>query len=72
MIRAAAIRVAWILVKGYRLRPWDSPYLKWRIETWSGLEAQTITPRIFIRFCWDHRRDLARYLRWAGANSVGR
>jgi hypothetical protein len=61
--------VAWRLLKGYRLRPWRSPYLKWRIETWSGIEAAGITPGVFCRFAWRHRADLMRYLRWADANS---
>jgi len=54
------------LTKGYRLRPWQSPYLRWRIETWSGLDAAAITPKIFVNFSWEHRSDLFRYLRWAG------
>jgi hypothetical protein len=59
------IGIAWRLTKGYRLHPWDSPYLKWRIETWSGLEASSITPSVFWQFTWKHRTDLIRYLRWA-------
>ena len=59
------IGVAWRLAKGYRLRPWASPYLRWRVETWSGLDAAHITPGQFISFCWKHRRDLRRYLHWA-------
>jgi len=57
-------------MKGYRLQPWNSPYLKWRIETWSGLEASQITAGVFIRFGWQHRKDLLRYLRWASENST--
>jgi hypothetical protein len=56
------------LSRGYRLRPWRSPYLRWRIETWSGIEAGAITPRIFLEFSWKHRSDLLRYLRWAARN----
>jgi hypothetical protein len=63
------IRTVWKLLKGYRLRPWRSPYLRWRIETWSGIEAAGITPAIFWGFSWRHRADLLRYLRWADANS---
>jgi hypothetical protein len=63
------IKVAWRLLKGHRLQPWRSPYLKWRIETWSGIEAARITPRIFLEFSWKHRADLIRYLRWAAENS---
>jgi hypothetical protein len=61
----AEIRLAWRLASGYRLRPWRSPYLRWRMETWSGMHADDITPGIFIRFVWKHRADLLRYLRWA-------
>jgi hypothetical protein len=60
-----SLRMAFRLAKGYRLTPWNSPYLRWRIETWSGIEADSITPRIFLKFTWDNRRDLLRYLRWA-------
>ncbi len=67
MIREAA--VAWRLGKGYRLAPWRSPYLRWRIETWSGLEASAITREVFLAFVWRHRTELLRYLRWAAANS---
>jgi hypothetical protein len=58
------LRIGLKLTKGYRLRPWESPYLKWRIETWSGIEAGAITPRQFIDFCWQNRTHLRRYLRW--------
>jgi hypothetical protein len=63
------ISVAWKLAKGYRLRPWQSPYLRWRMETWSGIHAETITAPVFVRFVWKHRNDLLRYLHWAAAKS---
>jgi len=62
------IRVAWRLAKGYRLRPWASPYLRWRIETWAGIPAGSIDRQKFLRFVWAHRRDLGRYLTWASRN----
>ncbi len=55
----------WRLSKGYRLHPWRSPYLRWRIETYSGLHAERITARDFWRFAWTQRRELVRFLRWA-------
>jgi hypothetical protein len=67
MLREAII--AWKLAKGYRLAPWRSPYLRWRIETWSGIEADSITREVFLDFVWKHRAELRRYLRWAAANS---
>jgi hypothetical protein len=57
--------VAWRLAKGYRLTPWRSPYLRWRIETYSGIHAESISPKDFIRYCWTHRREFRRYLAWA-------
>ena len=59
------LRVLWRLSRGYRLRPWRSPYLCWRIETYAGLPAPEIDRTTFFRFAWQHRRDLWRYLRWA-------
>jgi len=61
------LATAWRLSKGYRLRPWKSPYLLWRIETFSGLHADQIGFAQFWRFTWANRRELARYLRWADA-----
>lgn len=60
------LRVLWRLSRGYRLRLWRSPYLKWRIETYSGLHAERIEAADFFRFAWANRRELLRYLRWAG------
>jgi len=51
--------------KGYRLRPWRSPYLRWRIETFWGLHADRIGMREFIGFTWRQRRDLLRFAKWA-------
>jgi len=55
----------WRLSKGYRLRPWRSPYLRWRVETYCGLDAERISPGTFWRFTWNNRRELIRFLRWA-------
>ena len=59
------LRVAWRLARGFRLRPWQSPYLRWRIETYSGLHAERIGFRDFWTFGWNQRRELWRYLGWA-------
>lgn len=59
------IRILWGLTRGYRLRPWRSPYLRWRIETYWGLEAERITFARFWSFVWEQRGELWRYLRWA-------
>ena len=62
-------RVLWRLSRGYRLRPWLSPYLRWRIETYWGLHADRIGFREFWAFTWSHRAELRRYLRWAARSS---
>jgi hypothetical protein len=54
----------WLATRGYRLRPWRSPYLRWRIETYSGIPADTITPQIFFQFLWRERVSLWTYLLW--------
>jgi hypothetical protein len=63
-------RVLWRLTRGYRFRPWRSPYLRWRIETYWGLHADRITFAQFWRFAWTERRNLVRYLRWAARLST--
>jgi len=59
------LRMLWRLSRGYRLAPWRSPYLRWRIETYWGLHADEISFGQFLAFAWRHRRELYRYLRWA-------
>jgi hypothetical protein len=55
----------WIASRGYRLRPWQSPYLRWRVETYTGIPAESITASSFIKFAWDERSSAVLYLRWA-------
>ena len=55
----------WQATRGYRLRPWRSPYLRWRIETYWGLHADEISPREFREFAWEHRGELWGFLKWA-------
>lgn len=59
------LRLMWRALRGYRLRPWRSPYLRWRMETYSGIPASEIGFADFCRYAWEHRQDLARFLRWA-------
>ena len=58
------LRFLWQASRGYRLTPWRSPYLRWRIETFWGLHADEIGFPDFWRFVWQHRRDLIRMLHW--------
>jgi len=59
-----AVRFIWNDTRGSRLRPWRSPYIKWRLETYSGMKAESITFRDMVAFAWTERRQLLRYLLW--------
>lgn len=60
------LRFLWLASRGYRLSPWRSPYILWRIETYWGLHAERLQPGETMKFAWDHRGELFRFLRWAG------
>jgi hypothetical protein len=60
------LRYLWQTTAGYRLRPWKSPYLCWRIETYSGIAADQVTFATFWRFVWRERTALWRHLLWVG------
>jgi hypothetical protein len=62
----AALRFMWNATSGHRFRPWRSEYLKWRIETYSGMKAEELRTADVIGFMWRERWNLLRYLRWAG------
>lgn len=62
----SALRFWWSATRGYRLRPWRSPYLRWRIETFSGVKADQVDRHIFFSFLWQQRRQLGHFLRWTG------
>ncbi len=54
----------WLASRGYRSMPWRSPYLKWRIETYSGVPAEGITAGKFFQLLWQERVSMANYLLW--------
>lgn len=59
------LRFLWRATRGYRLRPWRSPYLRWRIETYWGTPADSIGLPAFWAFIRQHKTDLLRFLGWA-------
>jgi hypothetical protein len=61
----SAIQTYWVAARGYRLRPWKSPYLRWRLETFLGEEAHQPGARAFFSLLWRHRAALRKFLRWA-------
>ena len=62
----APLRFIWNATRGNRFTPWKSEYLKWRIETYSGMKAETMTSWDVLRFTWRERRALMRFLLWTG------
>ena len=61
-----AFTFLWNATRGHRLAPWRSPYLRWRLETYSGVHADAITAPIMLRFLWNEKRQLLRFLLWTG------
>jgi hypothetical protein len=48
------------------MQPWRSEYLKWRIETYSGMKAEEIKAQDMVRFLWREKWNLLRFLKWTG------
>jgi hypothetical protein len=46
--------------------PWRSEYVRWRVETYSGMPAETLTAKKILFFAWSMRWELASYLLWTG------
>jgi hypothetical protein len=61
----SALRFYWIAAKGYRLRPWASPYIRWRMETFFGKKAAPADAGTFFRLVWRERARIMRFAKWA-------
>ena len=59
------LRYYWIVARGFRLRPWKSPYLRWRFETFLGAEANHLTAAKFFHLSWKYRKQLQNFVDWA-------
>lgn len=62
----APLRFLWNATRGSRLRPWRSEYLRWRMETYSGMWAEKMSVRDIVRFMWTSRYELLSFLAWTG------
>jgi hypothetical protein len=60
------VRFLWNATRGNRLRPWRSPYLRWRLETYTGKPADKIQARDFFQLMSKEKGQLLRFLRWTG------
>jgi len=62
----AILRFLWNATRGHRLAPWRSEYLRWRVETYSGKRAETLTDSDVLGFLWTSRWEFLSYLAWIG------
>jgi len=58
------LRFLWNATRGHRLQPWKSEYVRWRIETYSGLHAEQVDAAAFLRFLVKERARLVHFLIW--------
>lgn len=58
------LRFMWKATRGHRLTPWRSPYLRWRIETYTGIKMDKIGFIEFWLFLWRERQALLRFMEW--------
>jgi hypothetical protein len=62
----APLRFVWNATRGHRLAPWRSEYLRWRVETYSGQRAETLTAGKILKFVWASKWELLSFLFWTG------
>ncbi len=59
------LKYYWIVARGFRLKPWNSPYLRWRFETFLGKEAADLNARKFFHLTWKYRAQMEKFVDWA-------
>ena len=59
-----AVRFFWNATRGHRLAPWQSEYLRWRIETYTGKPAETVGAGDIWNLFWNDKRQFFRFLAW--------
>jgi hypothetical protein len=60
-----ALSYYWIAARGYRMHPWNSPYLRWRLETFLGQEADDANASQFLGILWKYRHQMQNFVDWA-------
>lgn len=58
------LRFLWNSTRGHRLTPWRSPYLKWRLETYTGLKMEKIGLWQILLIFWHEHEEMWRFLLW--------
>jgi hypothetical protein len=61
-----ALRYYWVIARGYRLNPWNSPYIRWRFETFFGPESAPLDARKFFTLSWKYRAQMEEFIEWVG------
>ena len=61
----SALTTYWTFAKGYRARPWASPYIRWRLETLLGGDTHALSAKQFFGIVWRERARLEKFLDWA-------
>lgn len=54
----------WTATRGSRLRPWRSPYLRWRLETYTGKPSAKVGLMDFWRLARGEGGQLLRFAAW--------
>jgi hypothetical protein len=62
----SAVRFWWQATAGNRLHPWRSEYLRWRVETFTGKPAGSLTLLDFLQLGWKERHQMGRFFLWTG------
>ena len=60
----AGIRFLWNATRGHHLTPWKSEYVRWRMETYSGMHAEDINAAKFFSFLLREKSRLFHFLLW--------
>jgi hypothetical protein len=66
VVMRSMLRFFWTATRGHHFRPWRSPYLLWRIETYTGVKMHQMGVWEFSEFVWRERHNLWRFLKWTG------
>jgi hypothetical protein len=61
-----AFKFIWNATRGHRFAPWRSEFLRWRVETYSGKPAESLSARDIFSFFWESKWELLNFLQWTG------
>lgn len=59
-----AVSYGWYMTKNHRLKPWNSPALRLRMEIVYGLDPRSLTAKQFFGTLWKDRRQVWELAKW--------